>query len=117
MDEVYRFRQYQREQHDRQKRRRSVLTVLSLPLLALSAIVLILIIGSILAFGLMPLLSYISHDPSPCRIKGEINLLGERKYHVPGDPRYDQVMITTRSGERWFCSEDDAQAAGWRPSN
>jgi endonuclease YncB( thermonuclease family) len=49
-----------------------------------------------------------------CRIKGNVNRRGERIYHVPGDRSYDDTQINTRAGERWFCSEDEARAAGWR---
>ncbi|TWA74143.1 endonuclease YncB(thermonuclease family) [Azospirillum brasilense] len=55
-----------------------------------------------------------SIPPSGCTIKGNINSKGERVYHVPGGRSYDQTRIDTSDGERWFCSEDEAQAAGWR---
>lgn len=53
-------------------------------------------------------------DGRDCRIKGNINRRGERIYHVPGSASYDDTQINTRAGERWFCSEDEARAAGWR---
>ncbi|AWK85056.1 thermonuclease family protein [Azospirillum thermophilum] len=53
---------------------------------------------------------------SGCQIKGNINSKGERIYHVPGGRFYDQTQIDTGSGERWFCSEDEARSAGWRRS-
>ncbi len=49
-----------------------------------------------------------------CRIKGNINAEGERIYHVPGGRSYDATKIDTSKGERWFCSESEAAAAGWR---
>jgi endonuclease YncB( thermonuclease family) len=49
-----------------------------------------------------------------CSIKGNINREGERIYHVPGSPSYDETRIDPSNGERWFCSEVDARAAGWR---
>jgi len=49
-----------------------------------------------------------------CRIKGNINRRGERIYHRPGDRYYPQTRIDTSRGERWFCSEREARAAGWR---
>jgi endonuclease YncB( thermonuclease family) len=52
--------------------------------------------------------------PGGCRIKGNISQNG-RIYHVPGSPSYDQTKIDTSKGERWFCSEAEARAAGWRP--
>ena len=52
--------------------------------------------------------------PEGCRIKGNISLNGERIYHVPGGEWYDETRIDRSRGERWFCSENEAQAAGWR---
>ena len=51
-----------------------------------------------------------------CAIKGNIDMTGERIYHVPGGQWYDRTLIDPAKGERWFCSEEDAQAAGWRPA-
>ena len=52
--------------------------------------------------------------PNPdCAIKGNISANG-RIYHLPGGDGYDRTRINTRNGERWFCSEAEAQAAGWR---
>lgn len=54
---------------------------------------------------------------SDCRIKGNISLnTGERIYHVPGQDHYDETRISPGKGERWFCSEQEARAAGWRKS-
>jgi endonuclease YncB( thermonuclease family) len=53
--------------------------------------------------------------PGPCLIKGNINRAGAKIYHVPGSPSYDQTQIDESQGERWFCSEEEAVAAGWRP--
>jgi endonuclease YncB( thermonuclease family) len=56
----------------------------------------------------------ISPAPSDsCRIKGNISQSG-RIYHVPGSPWYDQTKIDESKGERWFCTEAEARAAGWR---
>jgi hypothetical protein len=49
-----------------------------------------------------------------CDIKGNISASGERIYHLPGDKYYAVTRIDTFRGERWFCSESEAQAAGWR---
>ncbi len=51
-----------------------------------------------------------------CKIKGNISAGGERIYHVPGGRFYEQTQIAERDGERWFCSEQEAQQAGWRRS-
>jgi hypothetical protein len=55
-------------------------------------------------------------SPSSCRIKGNINLRGERIYHVPGRPYYDDTRVDILKGERWFCTEAEARSAGWRKS-
>jgi micrococcal nuclease len=53
--------------------------------------------------------------PSPeCRIKGNISRSGARIYHVPGGQSYPRTQIDESRGERWFCSEEEARAAGWR---
>jgi len=56
----------------------------------------------------------VAPDPG-CRIKGNINTRGVRIYHLPGQAHYDATSIRTDRGERWFCSEDEARRAGWRP--
>ena len=54
------------------------------------------------------------YDPA-CNIKGNISFKGgERIYHVPGQEYYTETVITYTKGERYFCSEADARAAGWR---
>ena len=51
-----------------------------------------------------------------CNIKGNIGSSGKRIYHVPGGRWYGKTKINTAKGERWFCSEEEARAAGWRAS-
>lgn len=48
-------------------------------------------------------------------IKGNINAKCERIYHTPRDSTYSLVKIDAAAGERYFCSEEEARAAGWRP--
>lgn len=50
-----------------------------------------------------------------CNIKGNISRNGHI-YHVPGGQYYDRTRIDTSKGERWFCAEAEARAAGWRRS-
>lgn len=53
-----------------------------------------------------------SANPSTgCLIKGNHSRRGEWIYHQPGMPYYDQTRA-----EEMFCSEADAQAAGYRRS-
>jgi hypothetical protein len=57
----------------------------------------------------------ISQVSPSCNIKGNVSInSGERIYHLPGQEHYDETIISTDYGERWFCSEDEARAAGWR---
>ncbi len=52
-----------------------------------------------------------------CSVKGNISFgTGERIYHVPGQRYYAATSIDLFNGERWFCSEQAARAAGWRKS-
>jgi hypothetical protein len=53
--------------------------------------------------------------PSNCVIKGNISGRGH-VYHMPGDKYYDRTGINIAKGERWFCNEAEAKAAGWRRS-
>lgn len=52
---------------------------------------------------------------SACQIKGNISVVSEERiFHVPGQEYYTPTRIDYLKGERWFCSEADAIAAGWR---
>lgn len=51
--------------------------------------------------------------PDGCPIKGQVSGRG-RIYVLPWSPEYDSVKVHTAKGERWFCSEDEARAAGWK---
>jgi endonuclease YncB( thermonuclease family) len=51
--------------------------------------------------------------PSGCAIKGNVTNKG-RIYHMPWSPWYGKVTVRAARGERWFCSEREAEAAGWR---
>lgn len=57
-----------------------------------------------------------SQRPGDCTIKGNISSKGERIYHVPGGQYYSRTRISPDKGELWFCTEAEAQAAGWRRS-
>jgi hypothetical protein len=49
-------------------------------------------------------------------IKGNISRNGgERIYHMRGSSSYAETVIDESNGERWFCTEEDARRAGWRP--
>jgi hypothetical protein len=48
-----------------------------------------------------------------CLIKGNINSTGERIYQVPGQRYYNNTQINESKGQPWFCTEQEAVAAGW----
>ncbi|MFK4654481.1 endonuclease YncB(thermonuclease family) [Bradyrhizobium japonicum] len=57
----------------------------------------------------------LSEPPSPeCLIKGTVERSGERIYHLPGQASYELIDMTKKRSERWFCSEAEAEATGWR---
>lgn len=49
-----------------------------------------------------------------CVIAGIIESGGARRYYGPLDPDYGAKTVRPEKGERWFCSEEQARAAGWR---
>jgi endonuclease YncB( thermonuclease family) len=53
--------------------------------------------------------------PNGCAIKGNITRNG-RIYHMPWSAWYGRTRIEPKKGERWFCNERQALAAGWRPA-
>jgi endonuclease YncB( thermonuclease family) len=53
--------------------------------------------------------------PSPdCTIKGNVNRSGECIYHTPASRWYAKIEMHVSKGTRWFCSVEDAEAAGCR---
>ena len=48
-----------------------------------------------------------------CPIKGN-HRAGENVYHLPGCPNYTEVIIDESYGDHWFCSQDEAESAGFR---
>jgi hypothetical protein len=67
-----------------------------------------------LATGGYALVPRAVYDPA-CNIKGNISYNGGQKiFHVLGQHYYEETVITYSKGERYFCSEAEARAAGWR---
>lgn len=57
----------------------------------------------------------VARERARCDIKGNVSYSGDRRlYHMPGDRDYESTRISPGRGERWFCSEAEARAAGWR---
>ena len=55
--------------------------------------------------------------PDGCAIKGNVSAAG-MIYHMPWSRWYEKVSMASspaNTGKRWFCSEAEALAAGWRP--
>jgi endonuclease YncB( thermonuclease family) len=48
-----------------------------------------------------------------CTIKGNVGASG-LIYHTPSSRWYEAIRMDTGQGKRWFCSEPEAVAAGWR---
>ena len=55
--------------------------------------------------------SPVRQAPTNCAIKGNRNKRGEWIYHLPGRPYYNETQA-----EEMFCTEAEAQAAGYRRS-
>jgi endonuclease YncB( thermonuclease family) len=58
--------------------------------------------------------------PAGCTIKGNVSGSG-KVYHLPWNTWYDKVKMEPgrdglAGGKRWFCSEQEAMDAGWRPA-
>jgi endonuclease YncB( thermonuclease family) len=51
--------------------------------------------------------------PDGCPIKGQV-AGGARTYVLPWSPEYERVRVQKTRGERWFCSEQEALAAGFK---
>lgn len=52
--------------------------------------------------------------PEGCPIKGTVSG-GAKIYLLPWSPDYARGRVQAGRGERWFCSESEAEAAGWKP--
>ena len=53
--------------------------------------------------------------PTPeCTIKGNVNRNGERIYHMENQKFYAKIRMDKGGGRRWFCTAEEAEAAGWR---
>jgi len=57
----------------------------------------------------------VQEAPDGCPIKGNISRDGKHIYHTPWGSRwYDRTRVSADDGERWFRTEGEAVAAGWR---
>lgn len=51
--------------------------------------------------------------PPGCVVKGDIENDGTRYFYLPNDEGYARVNVNVARGDRWFCTQADAQGAGW----
>lgn len=67
----------------------------------------------LLAIGIVTgVIYYSNRNSQKCDIKG--NISGDKIYHLPDCASYDKTTIDESKGEKWFCSEKEANDAGWR---
>lgn len=49
-----------------------------------------------------------------CQIKGNVGLLDQRFYHLSDFRHYEQTKVNLIHGDQWFCTETEAQEAGFK---
>ena len=55
-------------------------------------------------------------SPAGCPIKGKDRTQARDKvYILPWSSSYESHRVSQSRGDRWFCSEDEALAEGWKP--
>ena len=53
-------------------------------------------------------------DPETgCLIKGNLDRLDHRWYHLPEFRHYSQVVVNLEKSDQWFCTEEEAKEAGF----
>ena len=79
----------------------------------MKALIPMIVVGGIALFSNRLLSQNITPKQS-CNIKGNISIdTGNKLYHLPGMKDYE-ITIISRIGERWFCTESEAIASGWK---
>lgn len=79
----------------------------------MKALIPMIVVGGIALFSNRLLSQNITPKPG-CNIKGNISIdTGNKLYHIPGMKDYEITKIS-RTGERWFCTESEAIASGWK---
>lgn len=59
----------------------------------------------------------VNPDNPDCIIKGNVaSRTGEKIYYLPNCSNYGQVIVEKNKGESWFCTEQEAQDAGYTKS-
>lgn len=57
--------------------------------------------------------TYLYMGQEECRIIGNIDSKGNKHYYNTDHPDYNRVRFSPDSGEKMFCSTDEAINAGW----
>jgi micrococcal nuclease len=55
----------------------------------------------------------LTEEKSTCKIKGNISSSGKKIYHLPSQRYYKRTFIDTKKGEKYFCTEEEAQQNGF----
>ena len=54
-----------------------------------------------------------SEPKAGCLIKGNLDRMDKRWYHLPSFRHYEQTTINLEHGDQWFCTEEEAIEAGF----
>jgi len=49
-----------------------------------------------------------------CLIKGNIDRMGQKYYHLPGDKYYSQTKISPLKEDKWLCTIEEAEAKNFQ---
>ena len=80
----------------------------------MKALIPMIVVGGIALFSNRLLSQNITPKPG-CNIKGNISWINNEKiYHIPGMKDYEITKISPEKGEKWFCTESEAIASGWK---
>jgi len=52
-----------------------------------------------------------------CIIKGNIDRLGNKYYHLPGDKYYESTVVNLDKEDKWFCTIEEAEASNFERAN
>jgi hypothetical protein len=65
-----------------------------------------------------PCTQSVNIEKPECNIKGNARFESNEKiYHYPGCGQYNNVLVRLYLGDQWFCTEKEAQKAGFRKAN
>ncbi len=59
----------------------------------------------------------VNAEKPSCDIKGNVLENGDKRYHLPSCASYAATVVQLYNGDTWFCTETDAQKAGFIKSD